>query len=107
MRYWGSAYEGTFLNKDNEDYTKVDVDGGTGNMSSQEISGVYIRPYQISSVNNSAFNGYKFTEAHYLSPLPQSAFRQTASGDKTDLNTSVVYQNPGWPKIGGQGAIAK
>ena len=107
MRYWGSAYVGTFLNKDKEDYTVVDVEGGKGNMSSEAISGVYIRPYQISKVNNSAFNGYKFTEAHYLSPLPQNAFRQTASGDKTDLNTSVVYQNPGWPKIGGQGPIAK
>lgn len=106
MRYWGSVYEGTFKNKDGEDYTVVDVDGGKGNMSSKD-SGVYIRPYQISHVNNSAFDGYNFTEAHYLSPLPQSAFSQTITGDKADLGSSVVYQNPGWPKIGGQGAIAK
>lgn len=105
MRYWGSNYEGKFKDKDGNEYTKVDVEGGKGNMSSEEISGPYVRPYQISKINNSVFNGYKFIEAHYLSPLPQSAFRQTATGDKTDMNTSVVYQNPGWPKVGGQGPI--
>lgn len=103
MRYWGSKYVGTWCDSDGKDITVVDVDGGTGNMSDEAISGVYIRPYQISRINNSAFDGYQFTSAHYLSPIPQSTFRQTASGDKTDLETSVVYQNPGWPKIGGQG----
>ena len=103
MLYWGSAYEGKLLSKDGENLVIVDVDGGTGNMSDKNVSGSYIRPYQISKVKNSAFNGYNFTPAHYLNPLPQSVFRQTASGDKTDLETSVVYQNPGWPKIAGQG----
>lgn len=104
MRYWGSVYEGAWLDEDGKDLVVVDVEGGTGNMSSESVSGVYIRPYQISHVNNSVFDGYRFTSAHYLSPLPQSAFRQTASGDQTDLETSVIYQNPGWPKVGGQGA---
>ena len=106
MRYWGSIYEGALTNDNGDNLAIVSVEDGKGNMSSQEISGVYIRPYQISSVNNSVFNGYNFTPAHYLSPLPQSAFRQTASGDKTDLETSVIYQNPGWPKVAGQGATS-
>lgn len=106
MRYWGSIYEGALTNDAGEDLAIVSVEDGKGNMSSQELSGVYIRPYQISNVNNSVFDGYNFTPAHYLSPIPQSAFRQTASGDKTDLNTSVIYQNPGWPKVAGQGASA-
>ena len=104
MRYWGSIYEGALTNDNGDNLAVVSVEDGKGNMSDQNISGVYIRPYQISSVNNSVFNGYNFTPAHYLSPLPQSAFRQTASGDKTDLETSVIYQNPGWPKVAGQGA---
>lgn len=104
MRYWGSIYEGALTNDNGDNLAIVSVEDGKGNMSSLEISGVYIRPYQVSSVNNSVFNGYNFTPAHYLSPLPQSAFRQTASGDKTDLETSVIYQNPGWPKVAGQGA---
>lgn len=106
MRYWGSIYEGALTNDNGENLAIVSVEDGKGNISDPEISGVYLRPYQISSVNNSVFNGYNFTPAHYLSPLPQSAFRQTASGDKTDLETSVIYQNPGWPKVAGQGASA-
>ncbi len=102
MLYWGSAYEGKLTNDAGDNLVKVDVEGGTGNMSSLEISGPYIHPYQISKVNNSVFNGYNFTPAHYLNPLPQSVFRQTASGDQTDLETSVVYQNPGWPKVAGE-----
>ena len=106
MRYWGSIYDGALTNDNGDNLAVVSVEDGKGNMSDQNISGVYIRPYQISSVNNSVFNGYNFTPAHYLSPLPQSAFRQTASGDKTDLETSVIYQNPGWPKVAGQGATS-
>ena len=96
MRFWGSIYE-TDLAK----HLVVDVQGGTGNMSSQE-DGVYILPNRISAVNNSVFDGYTWCEAHYLSPLAQSVFRQTAGGDQTDLTTSNVYQNPGWPLIDGQ-----
>ncbi len=99
MRYWGSVYQTEW---EEAGYVVVDPEGGTGNMSSETVS-VYIHPYQISKVNNSAYNGYQFTPAHYLSPLGQATFRQTASGDKTDLETSVVYQNPGWPKVSGQG----
>ena len=43
------------------------------------ISGDYIRPYQISKINNQVFDGYHFTPAHYLSPIAQSVFRQTAA----------------------------
>ena len=98
MRFWGSIYE---TDKELAKHLIVDVQGGTGNMSSQE-DGVYILPNRISAVNNSVFDGYTWCEAHYLSPLAQSVFRQTAGGDQTDLTTSNVYQNPGWPLIDGQ-----
>ena len=102
MRYWGSIYDGTLLDADGNDRCIVDVAGGTGNMSAPE-DGVYVLPNRISSVNNSVFNGFNWCEAHYLTPLAQSVFSQTASGDKTDFTTSIVYQNPGWPIIDGQG----
>ena len=104
IRYWGSIYEGNLTDSEGKDLVMVDVEGGRGNMSDENISGVYMRPYQISKINNSVFNGYNFISAHYLTPLPQSTFRQTASDDQSDLETSVIYQNPGWPKIAGQGA---
>ena len=98
MRFWGSIYE---TDKELAKHLIVDVQGGTGNMSAQE-DGVYILPNRISAVNNSVFDGYTWCEAHYLNPLAQSVFRQTACGDQTDLTTSNVYQNPGWPMIDGQ-----
>ena len=101
MRYWGSIYDGALKDADGVDYCKVDPEGGTGNMSPAS-DGVYILPNRISMKNNLVFEGYNWCEAHYLNPLAQSVFRQTASGDKTDLSTSVVYQNPGWPMIDGQ-----
>lgn len=105
MRYWDSVYQGTWTDdNDGNDLVKVDVEGGTGNMSSKEISGVYIRPYQISKINNSVFEGYKFTPAHYLTPLAQSVFRKSSADGS--LDNSVVYQNPGWSKVAGQGASA-
>lgn len=104
IRYWGSIYDGALVNADGEDRCIVDVEGGTGNMS-DPADGVYVLPNRISGLNNPVFNGYNWCEAHYLNPLAQSVFRQTASGDKTDLTTSNVYQNPGWPIIDGQAPI--
>lgn len=101
MRYWGSIYDGTLKDADGNNRCKVDVASGKGNMS-PESDGVYVLPNRISSKNNLVFNGYNWCEAHYLNPLAQSVFRQTATGDKTDLTTSNVYQNPGWPLIDGQ-----
>lgn len=103
LRFWGSIYETAMVDANGDNLLKVDVDGGTGNMSDRAISGDYIRPYQISRSNNSVFNGLHFTAAHYLYPIAQSAFRQTATGDQTDLSTSNIYQNPGWPRVAGQG----
>lgn len=96
MRYWGSSYEKEF-----EKTCVVDEAGEKGNMSPSTQS-VYVRPYQITKVNNRFYNGLNFTPAHYLAPLPQSVFRKTAT-DKSNLSTSVVYQNPGWGMVDGEG----
>ena len=101
MRYWGSIYDGSILDADGKNRCVVDVAGGTGNMS-PESDGVYVLPNRITSKNNLVYEGYNWCEAHYLNPLAQSVFRQTATGDKTDLTTSNIYQNPGWPLIDGQ-----
>lgn len=105
MRYWGSIYEGALVDKDGVNLVIVNVEQGKGNMSDKTISGVYVRPYQLSKVNNSVFNGYHFTEAHYLTPLAQSVFRKSSTAADNNIDQSVVYQNPGWPKVAGQGPI--
>ena len=65
------------------------------NVSSKNLS-KYLRPYQIiNQATNTMFNGYTWTEANYLSPIP---FRemQLASPDETAENSNL-YQNPYWP----------
>ena len=70
------------------------VDGP--NISGKTNSGKYLCPYRANS-NHYLYNrGYKWCEAHYLSPIGIKNFRQTAS-NLEDLATSVIYQNPGWP----------
>lgn len=110
IKYWGTVYADEnsplCLKKQNGDFLAptVDVENGTGNMSSQSLSGDYVRPYQITRLQNLAFDGLKFTTAHYLSPIPQKSFSD-ASPDET-LENSVIYQNPGWPKLSGESATA-
>lgn len=100
FRFWGTMYETAYKTSDGKN--QIVVDPSKGNMSPQS-EGAYLRPYQRTQTNNSFYNGYNFVEAHYLEPIAQSNFRQTSS-DKSDLTKSVIYQNPGWPLVAGQGA---
>lgn len=101
IRYWGSKYEGAWTNKNpetgaQEDACVVDTKGEQGNMSPKENS-VYVRPFQIKAVHNDFYDGYNFMMAHYLAPLPQHVFMQTQT-NPGDIQSSVVYQNPGWER---------
>jgi len=114
MKFWGTVYDKKAgvnpMNLHNADGTesvvKVDVAGGTGNMSDPAISGPYVHPYQISNVGNNFFNGFSWTRAQYLSPIGANAFSKTATDFDADGNvtSSVVYQNPGWSIKAGIGA---
>ncbi len=78
-------------------------EGENPNVSNYAESGKYLRPYQIVKINNLMFNGYNWCDAHYLSPIALTHFRNTAT-NADDLSTSVIYQNPGWP-LSASGAI--
>ncbi len=96
---WDEAYK-------NKEYTEPKpgeatsvglIDDGTSkaNVSSKELS-KYLRPYQILNLaTNLVFNGYNWSEANYLSPIPYRQM-QLASPDE-DAETSNLYQNPYWP----------
>ncbi len=74
------------------------------NVSSPDES-EYIRPYRINlTASNYVKDGYKWCEAHYLSPINIEHFRITAT-NPDDPSTSVIYQNPGWPLTSNSGAI--
>ncbi|MCM1111265.1 MAG: RagB/SusD family nutrient uptake outer membrane protein [Clostridium sp.] len=107
IKYWGTVYADPnntmCLKRSNGEVLLPTVnltDGG--DMSDEAISGPYVRPYQITRVQNLAFDGLRWTRAHYLSPIPQKSFSD-ASPDET-LANSVIYQNPGWSKISGEAA---
>lgn len=110
MKFWGTVYDKSagenplnIKNDSGEDVpVVVDVEGGTGNMSSMAISGPYIHPYQISNVSNLVFNGLTWTRAQYLTPIAQSAFRKASPDGQ--LENSVIYQNPGWQRVANQAA---
>src|SRR5690606_33989950 len=65
-------------------------------MSSPSLS-PYLRMLQIStSETNRFYNGYFFTEAHYLDPIAIRHFLVTSS-DGQSVESSPIYQNPKWP----------
>lgn len=111
IKFWGTVYDKSAgenpLNLKNADGKEsqvvVNVAGNKGNMSDPTISGPYVHPYQITS-NNNAFNGLWWTPAQYLSPIGQAAFRKTSTADDQSVNSSVVYQNPGWGRLAGEAA---
>lgn len=76
-------------------------------VSSPERS-TYLRPYEIMSTTSNLMygKGYDWCEAHYLNPISIIHFRNTAK-EPTEPNTSVIYQNPGWPIVADQGPITK
>lgn len=65
----------------------------------------YVRPLRINTSNNYLYDGYTWTKAAYLSPLPAGEFLTTADPDSADsdgvldLSSSPLYQNPGWQNI--------
>lgn len=91
INLWTSVYrQSKYITKDkdgNDVSTLVALPQDKPNVSSRTLS-VYIRPYQVIQLNNPYYDGYTWTEAHYLSPIPFDNFVQSPD---------VIYQNPGWP----------
>lgn len=107
IKYWNTVYSdlNSKMCMKNEAGKKivgiVSPSDGKGQVSSPDQSD-YIRPFQVSSLQNLVWNGLSWTRAHYLSPIGAQVFID-ASPDKKAEN-SVVYQNPGWSVLAGEGA---
>lgn len=94
-RWYDKAEGGTLL--------VYGLDNSAANVSSPSLS-KYLRPYEISS-KSLALNGYRWTMAHYLTPITVQHFLITSEGN--DVSTSPIYQNPGWPIEANQGPTDK
>jgi hypothetical protein len=77
------------------------LDNPAANVSSPELS-QYLRPHEISS-KSLVLNGYRWTMAHYLTPIAYNHF-QISSPDGVSVANSPIYQNPGWPLAPNEGA---
>jgi hypothetical protein len=78
----------------------VDLNDYVGSTISDEALSDYQRPLQAVISNNSYYNGYTHYLAHYLEPIANSHFLETAS-DCSSPDLSPIYQNPYWSTTAG------
>lgn len=103
---WDEAYQ---LEAYQEDGVSLLIEPGTDrspNVSSRRDS-KYLLPYRIIENNNQVFNGYTWSKANYLTPLPAYEILLTANaseGGDIDLGSSPLYQNPYWPLVANESA---
>ena len=76
--------------------TLVDDGSSSATVSNRQLS-EYLRPYQKNMGSGNLFrNGFTWSMAHYLQPLPIKQFQLTSS-DNASVELSPLYQNPYWP----------
>lgn len=103
---WDEAYQ---LEAYQEDGVSLLIEPGTDrspNVSSRRDS-KYLQPYRIIESNNQVYNGYTWSKANYLTPLPAYEILLTANaseGGDIDLGSSPLYQNPYWPLVANESA---
>lgn len=73
--------------------------GDRSTVSDPAISS-YLRIYE-KNTTSLAYNGYRWTMAHYLSPIAIQHFLITSPNN--DVSGSPIYQNPNWPLTANQG----
>ena len=74
------------------DASKLTYGSATANVSAPSVSD-YLRPYEKTG-KELVYDGYRWTMAHYLSPIAAQHFLITS--ENNDASTSPIYQNPGW-----------
>lgn len=97
VNIWESDLKDQYMQDGKNLLVQEGTEGQTSNVSSYVNSGKYLCPYRTVKTNNLMYDaGYSWCEAHYLNPIAITHFRITTS-NPNDLNTSIIYQNPGWP----------
>jgi hypothetical protein len=100
FKLWGPMKDWYNTGADGSSILIYGLDNDKSNVSSPELS-MYLRPYEILS-KSLVLDGYKWTMAHYLSPIAIQNFLNTT--EDNDMANSPIYQNPGWPLAANQGA---
>lgn len=107
INLWESKLSERYVDKETGKSLIIADGSDEANVSSPTLS-TYMRPCQvINKQTNLVYDrGYSWCEAHYLNPISIVHFRNTSS-TPDDISTSVIYQNPGWPTVAGQGPTIK
>src|SRR5690606_33237566 len=96
INLWDVVYASEYYDDPNYELVPSPGTGGkTPNVSGPSDS-KYVRPYRIFTTNNQLWNGFNWSKANYLDPLPYLEFQLTST-DPGQIGTSVLYQNPYWP----------
>jgi len=96
FKLWGPVIQYKYVNSLKKTYLKPN-----NNVSDKALS-IYLRPYEIKT-SSILYSGLTWKMAHYLNPIAVKHFMIT-SVDGTDVSTSPIYQNPGWPIVASQAA---
>lgn len=86
-----------YLKYDQADPTKNNVSSPSDTEGGFNGDPSYFSLLRISSADDWYNSGYTWRMAHYLNPIAEDHFVQTAEGG--DLSTSPIYQNPYWGMI--------
>ena len=101
---WGGELEKLYVDAaGNSLLIPEGTSGKQPNVSSKENSN-YFRINQIVKKNNLVYGGYTWSMANYLEPISAINFVTTAS-DPDNVESSTIYQNPGWSKIANESAV--
>ncbi|NLO48899.1 MAG: RagB/SusD family nutrient uptake outer membrane protein [Clostridiales bacterium] len=100
FKVWGPMQE-WYKNSDGSSQLVYGLNNTTSNVSPPDRS-LYLRPYEKVS-GSLALNGYRWTMAHYLYPIAIQDMLITSEDNQ--LDTSPIYQNPGWPSTADAGAL--
>lgn len=103
FKIWGPMQKWYQDEDGNSQLIEAGTPDQTANISKSSES-EYMRPYRVNlASSNLVLDGYRWTAAHYLSPIAIQHFIITAE-NSSDLTTSTIYQNPGWPLQANEGA---
>lgn len=91
IHLWGTPFEGHYQ------FRPEQYNGSNSAVVSNSALSTYLRPHEINMTSgNLVKDGYTWSMAHYLQPLPIKQFQLTSS-DHTSVELSPLYQNPYWP----------
>ena len=99
FRLWNSPMQEWY------NFAESDYNGSSSAKVSSPALSDYFRPYEKNMTSGNLHrNGFTWSMAQYLEPLPVREFLLTSSDYET-LDLSPLYQNPYWPTIADQPAV--